>query len=132
MFHWETQNATNGWDLGVYTNLPDFQAATGQESHGQVADPQFVATPGLGGFERGEYGPLPFTDFLKVDSRGADLRLQPQPLPRRRHRDPRHPMRISARGAGCWGVAGPGTVISVRLSVVGSNRMGRLIVNDNA
>ena len=41
-----------------------------------VADPQFRHTPALGVFLRGDYGPVPFSDYLASgDSSDADLGL---------------------------------------------------------
>jgi hypothetical protein len=53
-----------------YEYLEDFQLATGMETHGMYADPQFVATPDLGLYKENEAPPL-------TDTSVGDMRLKP-------------------------------------------------------
>lgn len=76
-FRWDYARESNTWETATYESMDALAAATGQERHGLNADPQFVATPGVGAFARGDYGPLPFTAMLEAArSEGADFRLQ--------------------------------------------------------
>ncbi len=75
---WDWPRGTNDWETATYRGLEALRAATGQEAHGLETDPRFVATPGLGAFPRGDYGDIPFADFIAAaDSTGADLSLHP-------------------------------------------------------
>jgi hypothetical protein len=51
-------------------SLEEFRAASGQETHGIYADPQFVSTPGLGLFQEADAPPV-------KDISAADMRLKP-------------------------------------------------------
>ena len=74
-FRWE-KPAGDAWEVIYYTSIEDLRRETGLELHGMVADPQFRHTPALGVFLRGDYGPVPFSDYLASgDSSDADLSL---------------------------------------------------------
>ncbi|MHC4712843.1 MAG: hypothetical protein ACYTAN_06160 [Planctomycetota bacterium] len=75
-FRWEKPK-DGQWETVVYQTIEELRKNTGSEVHGMVADPQFAATPGIGIFERIDYGPTSFTDFLVTRSlSGADLTLR--------------------------------------------------------
>jgi hypothetical protein len=60
-----------------HPSIEEFREVTGHERHGLYADPQFRATPGLGGVVWSNYIPTPFGQQPQVEDMSAgDLRLK--------------------------------------------------------
>lgn len=76
-FQWEAKDPTGKWKARTYPTIEEFSAASGQESHGIYADPQFSSTPGLGANLRRDYHTTAFIVYPQVrDTSEGDLHLK--------------------------------------------------------